>query len=165
MLSLTRNQRGMTLAEIIIAVAIIGGGLVALSAAIPLAGYGIHEGGHLSTATFLANERLEQVRNTRWELGPPAVDNLGVSASAGAAPVSGGVTTFPDENPIAAPYSEYSRSVRVTDCGVGAGCSGIVSADMRQVMVTVTYRPMTGVGVSPAGTTKPAMVSMYIAKR
>jgi len=160
---LTTNQRGMTIAEIVIAAAIIGIGLVALSSAIPLASYGIHEGNHLSTATFLSNERLEQVRNARWEAGPPALDNLGVSASATAAPVSAGVTTFPDENPVAAPYTEYSRTVRVTDCG--AGCSGIASADMRQVTVTVTYRPMTGVGVSPAGTTKPAMVTMYIAKR
>jgi len=164
-LSLTRNQRGMTLAEVIIATAIIGIGLVALSSAIPLAGYGIHEGGHLSTATFLANERLEQVRNARWEVGPPTLDNLGVSASATVAPVSGGVTTFPDENPVAAPYTEYSSTVRVASCGAGAGCNGIVSPDMRQVTVTATYRPMTGVGVAPVGTTKPATVTMYIAKR
>jgi hypothetical protein len=40
-----------------------------------------------------------------------------------------------------------------------------VGTDLRRVTVTVTYRPMTGVGVAPVGTTKPAMVTMYIAKR
>ena len=36
----------------------------------------------LSTATFLANERLEQVRNARWESEPRPVDELGVSPRA-----------------------------------------------------------------------------------
>jgi hypothetical protein len=29
----------------------------------------------------------------------------------------------------------------------------------------VTYRPMTGIGLSPAGTNKATTVSMYVAKR
>jgi prepilin-type N-terminal cleavage/methylation domain-containing protein len=162
------NQRGMTLVEIMLAVAIIGVGLTALAAAIPLAAYGIHEGSHLSTATFLANQRLEQIRNARWEDGPPCADQLGVSATASAAPTGscpGGGVTFPDENPVAAPYADYSRSARVTSCGVGAGCNGIVDGDLRQVTVTVTYRPMTGVGLSAAGTNKATTVSIYVAKR
>jgi len=36
---------------------------------------------------------------------------------------------------------------------------------MRQVTVTVSYRPMTGVGVSAAGSTKSAIVTMFLAKR
>ena len=156
--------------EIMTAIGILGVGLMALSAAIPLAAYGIQEGNQLSTATFLANQRLEQVRNAQWTIKqppavPPDLDNLGVSASATAAPVSGAVTTFPDENPVAAPYTQYSRSVRISSCGVGAGCNGIVNADLRLVTVTVTYRPMTGVGMSPAGTAKPATVAMYVARR
>jgi hypothetical protein len=155
----------MSIAEVALAIAVIGVGLVALSSAIPLTSYGIREGDQLSTATFLANERLEQVRNARWEVGPPALDTLGNSPVATAAPVSGGVVTFPDESPVAAPHAGYSRTVRVTDCGVGVGCGGIASPDMRQVTVTVTYRPMTSAGVAPAGTTKPATVTMYVAKR
>ncbi|HEV8437773.1 MAG TPA: prepilin-type N-terminal cleavage/methylation domain-containing protein [Methylomirabilota bacterium] len=165
MRTLARDQQGMTLAEVLVAVVIIGVALVALSAAIPLASYGIQEGSQLSTATFLANQRLEQVRNTRWEAGPPAIDNLGVSASSASAPVSGVGTTFPDENPMAAPYTNYSRTVRVTDCGVAPGCSGIVNAGLRQVTVTVSYRPMTGVGVAASTTSKSALVTMYISKR
>ena len=59
---LVLDERGMTVAEVLIAVVIIGVGLVALSSAIPLAAYGIQEGNQLSTATFLANQRLEQIR-------------------------------------------------------------------------------------------------------
>ena len=168
------NQRGMTLVEIMIAVAIIGVGLTALAQVIPLAAYGIHEGNHLSTATFLANQRLEQMRNARWEEGGPAcvvvsganknwADQLGVSAPATASPVGscpGVAATFPDENPLPSPYNAYSRTARVTSCA-GVPCNG----DLRQVTVTVTYRPMAaGIGLS-APASKAVAVSMYVAKR
>ena len=155
------NQHGMTLAEVLVAIAIIGVGLAALAAAIPIAGYGIQEGSQLSTATFLANARLEQAKNAVWTTTPD-VDNLGVS-SGSAAPQTAGITTFPDENPIAAPYTAYTRTVRVTDCSAGGGCAAITNANIRQVTVTVTYRPLTGVGQSPA--TKSAAVTMLLAKR
>jgi Tfp pilus assembly protein PilV len=164
----------MTVMEVLIAVGIISVGLVALSSAIPFAAYGIQEGKQLSTATFLANQRMEQVRNATWQaerLAPlvpagPAADNLGVSASDTASPVGdGGVTTFPDEAPMAAPYAEYSRTVRIIDCSVAPGCSDVVSADLRRVTVTVSYRPMTGIGMAPTTTAKSASVTMYIAKR
>jgi len=155
----------MMIAEVLIASAIIATGLVALSAAIPLASYGLQEGNQLSTATFLATQRMEQVRNARWEAGPPLTDNLGISASDTTAPGSGAVVTFPDEASIVEPYASYSRTVRIMDCGAGAGCSGIVNADLRQITVTVSYRPMTGVGVAPATSTKSVVVTMYMTKR
>jgi prepilin-type N-terminal cleavage/methylation domain-containing protein len=163
-----RNQQGLTLVEVLLATAIIGIGLTALAAAIPMAAYGIHEGNHLSTATFLADQRLEQIRNAPWEQGAPCNDKVGVSASATSPPTStcpGAVVTFADETPLPAPYAAYSRTTRITNCGAGAGCSGIVHADLRQVTVTVTYRPMTGRGLSPTGTAKVTSVSMYVAKR
>jgi prepilin-type N-terminal cleavage/methylation domain-containing protein len=169
---LVRDQQGMTVAEILIAIVIIGIGLVALSSVIPLAAYGIQEGNQLSTATFLANQRLEQARNAQWTAAqlPPvavaAVDKLGVSASSTAAPVGGGgAITFPDENPVAAPYTGYTRTVRITSCGAAPGCSGIIDAGLRQVTVTVSYRPMTGFGMAPSTTAKSAVVTMYIAQR
>jgi hypothetical protein len=53
--------------------------------------------------------------------------------------------------------------VRVTSCA--AGCNGIADAGLRQVTVTVSYRPMTGQGLAPDGTAKPATITMYIARR
>lgn len=159
------DQRGMTLAEVLVAVVIIMIALLALLSGIPVASYGIQEGNQLTTATFLANQRLEQVKAASWS-DQPAVDTVGVSASATAAPVAGATTTFPDENPVAAPYTQYTRQVRITDCSAGGlGCGGIIDAGMRQVTVTVSYQPMTGVGVSAAGSTKSAIVTMFLAKR
>lgn len=162
MRELVFNQRGMTLAEILVAIVIIGVGLAALASAIPISTYGIQEGSQLSTATFLANQRLEQVRYAVWSENP-AVDNLGVSASSTSAPASGGTTTFPDESALAPPYAQYGRTVRITDCSTGGGCQSIVSDKLRQVTVTVSYRPLTGVGQATA--VKPVVVTMLIARR
>ncbi len=160
-----RNQVGMSLAEILVASSVVGLGLTGLLSAVPLAGYGIHEGQSLSTATFLANQRLEEVRNAQW-MQSPVADNLGVSASATAAPVAPIIgVTFPDETPMAAPYTGYARTVRITDCGVAPGCGGIVNSGLRQVVVNVSYTPVTGTGQAAAGTTKAATVSLIMAQR
>ena len=159
------DQRGMTVPEILAAVVVIMVALVALASAIPLSAYGIQEGSQLTTATFLANQRLEQVKRKQWTL-KPVVDDVGVSASATAAPQkAGAITTFPDESPVAAPYTQFTRTVRITDCGIGAGCGGVVHAGQRQVTVTVSYRPLTGQGQAAAGTTKSAIVSLVVAQR
>lgn len=159
------DQRGLTLAEVLVAVAVIGIGLAALAATVPLSSYGIQEGNQVSTATFLANARLEQVKNATWSEAPipTGVDNVGTSASATAAPQTGGTTTFPDESPVAAPYTQYSRTVRVYPCTMAGVSCGVADANLRQVVVTVTYRPLTGVGQSSG--TKSAIVTMLIARR
>jgi len=161
------DQAGMSLAEILIACVIVGVGLVGLLSAIPTAGYGIQEGRQLSTAAFLANQRIEQVRNAVWTQCP-AVDTLGLSASAAVPPTRGGVTTFPDEGPMAAPYTDYTRTVRITDAQAADPCVGGVggpNVGLRQVVVTVSYRPSTATGVAAAGSTKSAIVTIMMAQR
>ena len=153
------NERGLTLAEILVAVAIIGLGLVGLAVVIPVASYGVQEGNQLSTATFLAEQMIERARASSWT-SAPAVDCVGVSAG-NAAPVPTGATCvgaaaptatqFPDETSAAgvSGYPRYTRIVRVTDCGVAPGCAGTTDAAMRLVQVTVTYTPLTAAGASP----------------
>src|SRR5216684_6753090 len=92
------DQRGMSLAEILVACVIIAIGLVGLLSAVPTASYGIQEGQQLSTATFLANQRLEQARNAQW-VAAPAADTLGVSASTSAPPPSAGAPPLPHQPP------------------------------------------------------------------
>ena len=153
----------MTLAEVLVALPIITIGLLALLAAIPLSTFATQEGRLTSTATFLANQRLEQVRNAPWS-AVPAADQLGVSASPTAPPQAGGSTTFADESPVAAPYTAYQRQVRIMDCGVGAGCGGVINSGMRLVTVTVTYAPVSATG-KDASTPRSVMVTMLVAQR
>ncbi len=136
--------------ETMIAAGVISVGLGAVCAGIPIASYSVREGHQLSTATLLAAQRLEQIRAARWELGPPAVDDM---------------SAFVDEPEVGGAYAGYGRFVRIIDCGEGNGCGGGVSADLRHVTVTVTYRPMTGAGGFASGTTKAATVTMYVARR
>jgi type II secretory pathway pseudopilin PulG len=169
---LISNERGMTLAEVLVALPIITIGLLALLATIPLSTYAIQDGSQTSTATFLANQRLDQVRNAQWMATcPPTPDRLGISASSTAAPTDGGgVTTFADENPIAAPYAAYTRQVRITEsvasttvCGVTGAITGTYG--LRTVTVTVTYRPLSATGTSAAPSSRSVAVNMQIAQR
>ena len=105
------DQRGMTLAEVLVALPIITIGLLALLSAIPLSTYATQDGRQTSTATFLANQRLEQVRNAQWTatchvdpgtlaVGPGAdvIDQVGVSASSTVAPKDpSNAVTFADD--------------------------------------------------------------------
>lgn len=163
------NDRGLTLAEILVALAIVGVGLVGLLAVVPVATYGVQEGSQLSTATFLAEQGLEQVRNAVWTqvsdkdclgVGPTAAPT---STRCDRTPCTIGTlcTTFPDE-PSVTGYPTYSRSVRVIDCGTTA-CGGVVDANLRLAIVNVSYRPMTATGVAP--TPKTVRLSLLIAKR
>jgi prepilin-type N-terminal cleavage/methylation domain-containing protein len=173
------NERGLTLAEILVAVAIVGIGLVGLMSVVPIATYGVQEGNQLSTATFLAEQGLEQVRNAVWtKVSPPAplgdeFDCLGKGSAAApsstkcnrSAPTSclfgSSCLTFPDEPSIPG-FPGYSRTYRVIDCGTTA-CGGVVDSNLRLAIVSVSYRPLTGSGVSQ--TQKTVRLSLLIARR
>lgn len=166
------DERGITLVEVLAAAAIIGIALAGLLTVIPIASYGLQEGNQLSTATFLAEQKLEEVRNATWTANPP-MDCLGAGASAAptsttctrtnpTACTSGTTcTTFPNETSVSG-YPSYGRTVRITDCAATA-CAGITHTDMRLVTVTVTYTPLTGIGVATSA--KSMTLSLLIAKR
>ena len=171
---LLRDTRGTTLPEILVATVIIGVGIVGLALVIPLSSYGVNEGSSLSTATFLAEQRLEEVRGAPWTSTPSANDCLGVGPSA--APASStctrtlptacvdgtACTTFADEASVTG-YPGYSRQVRITDCT--STCAGVTHNELRMVRVTVSYRPISGVGGSAATASKSAVLEMLVAKR
>lgn len=173
------NERGFTLVEVLLAAFVITLGLVGLLSVIPVGTFATTDGYRLSTATFLANQKLEEVRNMPWR-SAPANDCLGVSATPTAAPTvpAGGTCTlgattvnangalpwFADQAMNTIPgFGGYSRNVRITNCGVGAGCSGVVDASLRNVVVTVTYRSGSAVAVS--STDKPVTVTMMVTQR
>jgi Tfp pilus assembly protein PilV len=117
--ALLPEEQGLTLAEVLAALAVLSIGLVALVALLPLAAAGVHEGAHRSEAVFLATQRLEQIRH--------AVGS------------GGDLGTFTDEPALPPPHTAFDRTVRVRDCGLTPGCSGVETPGVRQITVTVTY--------------------------
>ena len=164
------NERGLSLVEILVASTIISIGLVGVMTVVPISSYGLQEGKQRSTATFLAEQRLEAVRNATWTANP-ASDCLGLSPSSSDAPTSttcpghaGTFTTFPDEASVPG-FTDYSRTARVTNCGAPPGCGGVTDAGMRLVTVGVTYRPVTAAeGVAP-GAARSVTLDLLVAKR
>jgi len=145
------EERGLTLAEVLPALALLSVGLVAMISLLPPAGSGIHEGEHRSRATFLASERLEQIRHAVGR-SEPDTDPLRDPAA-----------SFPDEPGLPAPHGAFSRAVRILDCGLSEGCSGVRSHGVRQVSVTVGY-PGASAGVA-APHRGAVVVTTYIGPR
>ena len=174
-----QDERGITLAEVLMAAAIIGIGLVGLLTVVPISSFAVYEGNGLTTATFLANQKMEEIKNGVW-MQIPVNDCVGLSAANGnVAPTSNTCTrTNPtvcnsgaacaiaaDETPVAG-YTGYNRTVRIVDCStVAGGCGGVADANFRRVTVTVTYHAITGTGAGAAGSTKPTVLTMNLSRR
>ena len=141
---LLAEEQGLTLVEVLAALTVLSIGLVAVIALLPLAGFGVHEGAHRSGAAFLATQRLEQIR---------------LAAGSGT-----GLISSADEASLAPPHAAFGRAVRVRDCGLAPGCSGIETPGVRQVTVTVTYPAPVGQGAA-AARRGAVTVSTYIGPR
>jgi type IV pilus modification protein PilV len=149
------DRGGMTLVEVLVAIGVITVGLLGVLAVAPMATSSVGEASLKTTATFLAQQRLEFMKNTRWstcnasEAGC-STDLLGGEGAAGAAAVA----PWPDEayNNIVvgtADYPRFRRVTRITDCAVAA-CGDLAPAaaqtTLRQIAVTVFFLPITGSG-------------------
>src|SRR4030095_12732823 len=128
------------LLEVIAAISVVAVGLTAFAWGSPVAALAVSEGAQLSTATFLAVARMEEIRGAQWHAGFAGL-------------------LFPDEAALAdpyaayearvpAPYARYARRVRMVECGVPPGCGAVTSPLLRQITVTVAYRPVTALGVA-----------------
>ena len=182
MIAVFRNNAGMSLVEVVSALGIIMVGLLALIAAMPLSTSLIGQSNLKTTATFLAQQRLERIKNAQWcsacGAGGAAVDALGGAGSSGGSAVA----QWPDEDygTIAFPGAPncagndrsggcaFRREVRITDCSIAA-CSGIPTGtasvnNVRQVTVTVFFRPLSGVGTISANVESLQLVTL-IARR
>jgi hypothetical protein len=161
---------------VLLAALIITIGFVTLLMVIPYSSAAVQSGNQMSTATFLATQKLEEAKNIPWT-ATPANDCLGISATSTAAPAvpagstctlgsaavaSGGVLPWLADQSAINGFPGYSRTVRVTNCGVTA-CAGITDAGLRQVSVAVTFTPMST--SSTAAASKTVTISMVIAQR
>jgi prepilin-type N-terminal cleavage/methylation domain-containing protein len=143
------DEDGLTLVEILVAVAIIGMAAAALGVVIPVSISGVQAGAQLTTATFLAEQALERARGAAWTADPP-VECLGLS-SGDLAPGPTGATChdavtseFPDEGAVDG-HPQYRRTVRIASCST-TPCAGVIAPGLRLVEVSVAYTPLTGAG-------------------
>lgn len=160
-----RGDRGMTFLEVVIAVGVITIGLLALIAAMPAATGQIGEANLKTTATFLAQQRLEQIKNARWcaacGTSPPdsPLNTLGGEGSHGGEAVAQwpdeayGTIVFPGAESCGATARSggcrFRRQVRIRDCS-SVQCGDISPAaavqTLRQVTVTVFFFPLAATG-------------------
>ena len=129
-----RGERGFTLVEILIAMVILTIALLGVAGAVALQSGGIAlslpigqaavtRGHYISTATMLAQERLEQIKRLQYTIGPPAVDQISPDPTP---------TGFADEDfGTITGYPNFRREVRVQ--------TGVPATNIKTVTVTVRF--------------------------
>jgi hypothetical protein len=137
-----RPAPGFTLAEVLVAGAIVMVGLAGITAMLQLAAGSSRDGRQRSAAIFLADERAEQVRGTAWNA---AGDCLGVSPAATLPPVTSTCpaagaahVSFPDERAgaLPVPFDAFTRTVRIQPCASPETCP-VSCADLRLVTIAI----------------------------
>jgi len=128
------GQQGFTLAEIIMACAVIGVGLVTASYAFTVGIQNVETGRQQSTAVFLAEQRMEQVKAAAAKASEPPLAYL--TSGNFPAEAYGGITGSGSE--------KFRRTVTLTT--FTAGALGTPSGGVR-VDVDVFYRQITAKGV------------------
>ena len=135
-------EAGFTLAEILVACAIISVGLVAVAMGFGMGVDGVEAGRQQSTAVFLAEQRVEQARDLAART--PNLAAL-TTANLPASEAYGTITGAPS----------YRRTTTITDNP--GGTTG------KRVDVNVFYRPVTGRGVLT--TERSVALSIFLATR
>lgn len=101
-----RDQRGVTMVELMVAMILMGISLLALAASFPYAMYGVVASGFQTTATLLAQEGIERAKAADYG----SIANLSFDGSSGTLPSdcnsAGNFRT-------AATYSGFTRCVAV----------------------------------------------------
>ncbi|HEX7787619.1 MAG TPA: prepilin-type N-terminal cleavage/methylation domain-containing protein [Methylomirabilota bacterium] len=137
------SQAGFTLAEIMVACAVISVGLVAVATGFGLGVDGVEAGRQQSTAVFLAEQRIEQAKELALrQTGLVQLNTTNLPPTEGYGTIAG------------AP-PRYRRTTTIT-----SNPGGLQGA---RVDVTVFYRPVTGRGVLT--TERSVSLSIFLASR
>jgi prepilin-type N-terminal cleavage/methylation domain-containing protein len=142
-LKIRSGQAGFTLAEIMVACAVIAVGLIAVSAGFGFGVDGVEAGRQQSTAVFLAEQRIERAKELaarQPNLADLNTTNLPATEAYGS---------------IAGAPSTYRRTTTIT-----TNPGGTTGA---RVDVSVFYRPVTGRGVLT--TERVVSLSIFLANR
>ena len=100
-----REESGFTLVEILVAMAILMIGLLAVMQWFPLATAGVDTGRRQSTAVFLGEQRIEQIK--AWSLSTGAGQGFATVVQGGACCANDAFGAIPG-------YPEYSRTVTIS---------------------------------------------------
>ena len=104
----------MTLAEVLVATVIIAIGLMALLAAVPAGIGGMETGRQESTATYLAQDKMERIKSWSLSTWPtPAQQGFGTILPAGTCFAAGQGACATDAYGTIAGYPDYRRVVTV----------------------------------------------------
>jgi prepilin-type N-terminal cleavage/methylation domain-containing protein len=106
-----RNQAGMTLVEVLVAIVIIGIGLMALLAAVPAGIGGMETGRQESTATYLAQDKMERIKS--WSLGTSPQQGFGTILPGGTCFAAGQGACATENYGTIDRYPGYRRVVTV----------------------------------------------------
>jgi Tfp pilus assembly protein PilV len=123
-----RAEQGFTLAEVLMATAMLVVGVAVVLSALMYGVAGVEGSRGTSTAVFLAEQKLEQVR----------AFVVSTDAAQGFANLTS--SSFPAESSITG-YPNFRRTVTIT-----ANAGG--NADLQLITVTVFYKPIKSTGLS-----------------
>ena len=137
-----RDQRGMTLVEILVAAFVITMGLVAVATGMQLATSGVAAGQQQTTASFLAEQRLEDIKSFAVSLNSTQGWVNVTSTNFPASEAYGTITTYPS----------YRRDTTITT----------PTATTKRVTVSVFWLP---VGVADQNAERSVTFSVLLASR
>lgn len=130
--SSARCDRGFTLAEVLVATFVLAIGLVAVALGFQYATSGVETGRGETAATFLAEQRLEQLKALALADWSNAALNAGTTTEY--CPTNGSACTGTPTTGF------YRRVTTIADNPGGTGCT----ANCKRITVQVFYRPVTG---------------------
>lgn len=140
------NARGMTLTEVLVAVFIITVGLTAVAAGMQLATVSINIGQQETTATFLAEERLEDLKAF-------SLSGLGTQGFANVTSANFPAEAYGSITVNGTSYNRYRRTTTITS----------PSATTKVVVVNVFYTP--GAVSSAANAERQVALSTVVTQR
>lgn len=159
--SLFGDQAGISLAEVLVAVFLIGIGLTGLLSAAPVGVAGMEAGRQQSTALFLAQDKLERIKS--WALSTaaaPAQQGFSTIVAGGSCFTVGAGPCAADGYGVIPGYGRYRRVVTVTPDPATPPPPGHTRT---VVTVQVFYRPVSAQGV--LATERQVTVSTILALR
>jgi prepilin-type N-terminal cleavage/methylation domain-containing protein len=134
-----RDQDGMTVVEVLVAVVLIGIGLMALLAAAPAGIGGMETGRQQSTAVYLAQDKMERIKS--WSLSTsanPAQQGFGTILPAGTCFAAGQGACATENYGTIPSYPGYRRVVTAL---ADPGTPAPPNHTRTRVTVQVFYKP------------------------